>query len=402
MKSYRYIARDLSAVRKQGLTEAASAQDVVNWLHQQSLTPVSVDEVSESAGKSRRRSQRRIKSGDLVAFCSQLTTMVGAGIPVAAALDTIAEDTENIQLQEVLQQVTERIQKGEPFSESIARFPKLFNQLSCAIILAGETGGNLSAALSRLTEYFENRDQLKKKIKGAITYPVFIFSFITLMVIFIMTFIIPRFRVIFDELGGEMPAFSRAFMGFHDVLCHNLAYIAGSFVFLTTSAVLFSKTKAGHSLYSRIALGVPLVGKVSIAAFIAVFCRTMATLLAAGVSVLEVFDVLSRMTNNDVIKSAIVRAREHIVGGSSVSSSMASAGFFPNMVVHMVRVGEESSSLSTVLERTAKYYERRVDETITTVMSLLEPIMILIVGAIVSVVVLALYLPIFTMSDIAG
>lgn len=403
MKSYKYIARDSSGTRKDGLTQAACTNDVLSWLRQQSLTPVSVNEISTAAKEKRIRSGRkRIKAADLAALCSQLTTMLEGGIPITSALSIVAEDIENSQLQQVLKQVAERMQKGEPFSESMAKFPRVFNQLACAIVLAGEIGGNLAGALQRLADYFENRDKLISKVRSAISYPIFMFTFIVLLVIFIMTFIIPRFRSIFAELGNDLPAFTKAFMMFYDGLRNNILYIIGMFILLIISVVIISKTKKGHSAFCRIALSLPLLGKMLSQAFVVMFCRTMATLLAAGVSVLEVFDILSSMTRNDIIKSAIIRTKEHIVGGSDVSLSMSVAGFFPNMVVKMVQVGEESGSLSTVLEKTAHYYERKVDATITLVMSLLEPMMIVTVGAIVMVIVLALYLPIFSMSNMKG
>jgi type IV pilus assembly protein PilC len=191
-------------------------------------------------------------------------------------------------------------------------------------------------------------------------------------------------------------------MAFYDMLRFNLLYIIGSVLAVVILASLtYSKSKKGHYLFCRIVLGLPLLGKIFSQAFVATFCRTMSTLIAAGVSVLEVFDILSVMTNNDIIKTAIMRTREQIVEGSNISLSLAASGFFPNMVVKMIQVGEESGSLSKVLDRTSDYYERKVDSTITTVMSLLEPIMIVTVGSIVLVVVLALYLPIFSMSDMA-
>ena len=270
------------------------------------------------------------------------------------------------------------------------------------MILAGETGGNLPTVLHRLAEYFDNRDKLAKKVKGAMAYPVFVLTFIVLIVVAIMTFIIPRFRKIFDQIGGELPAFTQAFMGFYDFLRYNIVYIIGSLLLLIVFGVLTSKMKKGHYVFCRIALAIPLLGKVLKGAFVAIFCRTMATLMGAGVPVLEVFSILSTMTNNDIIKSAIIQTRERLVGGSKISLSMAATGFFPNMVVKMIQVGEETGSLSKVLDTTSNYYERKVDSTITTLMSLLEPIMILTVGAIVSVIVLALYLPIFSMSGSAG
>lgn len=399
MASYKYIARDLSGLRQEGLRLAVSPNDVLSWLREQGFTPISVNEISANIKQARRASRRkRIKSADLAALCWQLTTMVEGGIPITAAVETLAEDIENLHLQEVLKHILEKMEKGEPFSESIAAFPNIFNKLSCAIILAGETSGNLPAALHRLAEYFDNRDRLAKKVKGAMAYPVFVFTFIVLIVIFIMTFIIPRFRAIFDQFGGKLPAFTQAFMGFYDFLCHNIVYLIGSILLLIISMILASKTSQGHYLFSRVGLSLPLFGKLISRAFITTFCKTMSTLLSAGVSVLEVFDILLAMSNNDVIKAAITQTKEHIVAGSNISSSMTTCGFFPNMVIKMVQVGEESGSLPNVLERTADYYERKIDATINTLMGLLEPIMIVTVGGIVLTVVLALYLPIFSMS----
>ena len=403
MKSYSYIARDSAGARKKGLTQAISSNDVLDWLRGQGFTPISIDEIFAGTKTILRATRRkRVKSADMGAFCWQLTTMLEGGIPVTTALDTISEDTDNLQLQQVLQQISDKVKKGQPFSECAAEFPKIFNKLSCAILLAGETGGNLANVLRKLAEYFDNRDKLAKKIKGAVAYPIFVMTFIVLIVTAIMAFIVPKFRMMFEQLGGELPAFTQGFMWVYDMICQNIIYIIGLVLMLIIMSVLFNKTPKGHYWFSKLLLSLPLFGKVLKRSFVAVFCRTTSTLLIAGVSVLEAFDILSGMTGNDVIKSAIVETREHILEGSNISLSMAATGFFPNMVVKMIQVGEESGSLPVVLERTSDHYERKVDSIITTMTSLLEPIMIITVGAIVSVVVIALYLPIFTMSDMSG
>jgi type IV pilus assembly protein PilC len=368
MKSYQYIARDLSGAKKIGYSQAASTSDVLDWLNDQGFTPVSVSEVSAGAnkkkGQSRTKARRkRIKSADMSALCWQLTTMVEGGIVITTALETIAEDIENKFL----------------------------------------AGGTLAASLRRLAEYYDNRDKLAKKVKGATAYPVFVLTFIVAIVVFIMAFIIPRFKVIFDQFGGELPAFTQAFMNFYDFLRHNLLLLIGGTMFVILMAVFaYTKTRKGHYVFSKMMLRLPMLGGIYSQAFIATFCTTMSTLLNAGVSVLEVFDMLSGMTSNDIIKDAVISTRERVVGGLNIHLSMTESGFFPNLVIKMIQVGEESGSLSRVLERTAAYYERKVDSTITTLMSLLEPVMIITVGAIVLVIVLALYLPIFTMSDVTG
>ncbi len=399
MKSFKYSACDASGARKEGLTQAESDNDVIAWLREHGYTPVSVQEIAQALQQKNPKGRRhkRIKSAEIAALCWQVTTMVEGGIPITTAFETISDDIENLQLQDILRQILDKMRRGESFSASVSEFPQVFDQLSRAIILAGETSGNLPEALKRVAEHFDSRDKLARKVKGAMAYPIFVLCFIVLIVIFIMSFIIPRFRTIFDQFGNELPAFTQAFMDFYDIVRHNLLFIIG-FVFISVCLAIFtSKTPKGHRLFSRLALRMPLFGKIISQAFVSTFCKTTATLLAAGVSVLEVFDILSTMTKNDVIKDAIVKAREYIVQGSNVSLGLATAGFFPNMVVKMIQVGEESGSLPQVLERTSDYYERKVDSTINTVLGLLEPIMIVTVGAIVLVVILALYLPIFSM-----
>jgi len=325
--------------------------------------------------------------------------MVEGGIPITSALETISDDIDNLSLRQILTQVLEKMHRGQPFSESLAEYPKVFNGLTIAMVMAGETGGALPQTLRRLAEYFDERDKLKKKITTAMAYPIFVFALIIGIVMFIMAFIIPRFRKMFEQLGGNLPAFTRGFMKFYDIVRFNIHYIAGALVLLIITLSLINKTRKGHHGFSRLALDIPLFGKVISQGFVAIFCRTMSTLIGAGVSILEVFDILAGMTKNDIIKGAIVRTREQIVEGSNLSTSLASSGFFPNLVVKMMQVGEESGALSRVLERTADYYERKVDATIKTLISLLEPIMIVTVGGIVLIVVLALYLPIFSLKS---
>jgi len=402
MKSYGYVARDARGTQKKGVAQAVSSTEVLNQLREQGFTPISVKEVAQSQAtkKPKERGQRRrIKSADLAALCWQLATMLHGGIPITTAIDIIGEDTDNLQLRMILRQLSEKVKKGQPFSECVAEFPRVFNRMACAMVMAGETSGNIASAMGKLAQYFENRDKLAKKVKGAMAYPIFVLSFIILIVIFIMAFIVPRFRKIFDQIGGTLPAFTRGFMGFYDVLRYNILYIIGAVIVLTVLAKFAYRTKKGHYVFSKVLLALPLFGKIFSQAFVATFCRTTSTLLAAGVSVLEAFNILTGMTDNDIIRTAILKTRESIVGGANISQSMSSSGFFPNMVVKMIQVGEESGSLPEVLEKTSEHYERKVDAMITTLMNLLEPVMIISVGGVVSIVVIALYLPIFTMSD---
>ncbi len=396
------MARSYSGETREGYTKAASEADLLNWLREQGCTALNVEVVSSGAVKKTGSLVKRISAAQLAAAFWQLTTMVEGGITVADALEGIAEDMENAKLQKILQKMLTHVERGGMVSDSMAKFPGVFNQLVISLVMAGETGGNLAAAFQRVAEFYTNRDRLARKIKKAVAYPAFVLGFVVLVVIVIMTLIIPRFQEMFKSFGsGNLPAFTRSFMAVYNVVAGNWYYIIGGLVFLIVMFYLwFTRVGVFHSLCSRLFMRVPLFGKLLKYAFIASFCKTMSNLLRGGVSVQETFDILIDMTRNELIRSHLIAVKEGVVGGSSIYLSMLATKFFPNMVVKMVRAGEESGSLWKTLDRTADYYEEKVDATISTITSLLEPIMIIMVGGIVLVVVLALYLPIFQISDL--
>jgi type IV pilus assembly protein PilC len=393
--SYKYIARDIAGSRREGEIEAGSTMDVLSFLQERDWTPVSIGQVAGEIKKKKGiLGPSRIRSSDLSAVFWELTTMINGGIPLTTSLETISEDIENHTLQKVLLDVLERVEKGEPFSDSILQHPVVFNQLTYAIILAGEISGDLGKSFRRLAEYYDGRDKLARKVRAAVSYPAFVFGFLVLIVAVLMIFIIPQFIEIFEEFGSKLPAFTRGFIGFYKIIVGNGWYIFGGiFALLLFCIILHTKTKSGHRFFSKIALRLPLLGRILKYAFVSTFSRTMSTLLNAGVPMLDAFDIMSRMSRNDVIKDTINRSKDLIEQGSSVSLGMMTTDFFPNLVIKMVQVGEDSGSLGEVFERTAEHYERKVDSAITTLTTLLEPIMIITVGAIVLVVVIALYLP---------
>jgi type IV pilus assembly protein PilC len=399
MEIYKYVARDVSGSRKEGLRQATSHLEVLVWLREQGITPVSVHKVKQGS-KGGGRGRKHVSSSELATLCWQLTTMIEGGVPITAAISTIGEDTDNATMRNTLGQLCDRMQKGETFSDAITDYPKVFNQLFCAMVSAGEKGGTLPTSLNRLAHYFDNRDKLIRKVRTAMAYPIFVLCFISFIVVMIMTFIIPRFRVIFKQIGGSLPLFTKMYMGVYDFILAYLPFVLIGLGVVVFATVSYSKTKTGHEHFSRFVLRIPLIGKILAQAFIAVFCRTLSTLLSSGVPILEALNILAGMSKNDVIRAAVLRTREHIVEGSSISLSMAACGFFPNLVVKMTQVGEESGSLPSVLDRTADYYERRVDSLLTTLTGVMEPALIIVVGAIVLITVLALYLPIFNISDI--
>ncbi len=399
MKGYRFIASDQVGNRREGLVQADSPDAVLERLRSQNLVPISIDEVKIKEKQTKKRSYRgRVKASHVSDLCWQLATMLEGGIPITNAIGILAEDVPNLQIREALLRIQEKVSRGVPFSEGVAEYPKIFNKLACAVILAGETSGTLAGALERVARYYDSRDKLIRKIRGALAYPAIMLCVVILIIIVIMTFIIPRFRIIFNQFGKELPVFSRAFMASYDFICHNIIYVIISAIVLAGAIIAAARTKRGHAFLGRMVLSAPIFGRMRTEAFVTIFCRTFATLVESGVPMLEILSILAGMTANDIIRMAIVTTREHVVGGSNLSLSMASSGFFPNMLIKMVQVGEESGSLPTVLERTGDHYERRLNSTIEAMTILLEPLLILTIGSIVLMVAIALYLPIFTMS----
>jgi type IV pilus assembly protein PilC len=399
MANFEYVAWDKSGNSYEGFKQANSQEDVLVFLREEGLTPVSVKPV-QSDTKSQKSTVRykRVKSADLSAFCWQLGTMTEGGLPITTAIETIAEEMENKYFEEILMRIAQNLERGETFSECIAEHPKVFNAMCCAMIMAGETSGSLANCLQRLAVYYANRDKLIRKVRGALAYPIFAVVFIILIVVALMIFIIPRFTIMFAQFEGELPTFTKGFIFVYDSLMYNAHYIVGAVILAAFALYGYSRTDLGHHNFSRFALSVPLFGKIKLQAFVAMFCKTLSTLIASGVPILEAFEILAGMTTNDVLKDGILDTREQMVEGTNVSLSMEASGFFPNVAIKMAKIGEQSGSLSSVMEKTSEYYEKRVDSLVSTMLGLIEPILIITVGAIVLVVILAMYLPIFSMS----
>ncbi|MFH1616872.1 MAG: type II secretion system F family protein [Planctomycetota bacterium] len=401
MANYKYIAWDPAGKRRQGICQANSESEVLSWLKDRNLTAVAVSGAGEGQAKKRKKIQvRSVKSADLASFCWQLSTMIEGGVPITEAIETIADDMEHRYFRYILEQITDRIRQGESISDVIKSYPKVFGVLCSSMILAGETGGTLSKTLQRLAVYYDNRDKLKRKVRAALAYPLFVVIFVFIIIGIMMVLVIPRFKMLFKMLKGELPAFTRLFMGGYEWLVFHMPLLIVIICVLIALFVLYYKTKKGHRRISQFVLKIPIIGKLLSMAFLAVFFRTLSTLLEGGVPILEALQILSKMSANDVIIDSIKGARENIVEGTNISAGLGKSVLFPNLAVKMTQVGEESGSLPEVAEKIAQHYEKKVDDTVTFLTTIMEPLLIIMVGGIVLVTVLALYLPIFTMSDV--
>jgi len=384
-----------------GVLQGDSRSEILTWLREKSFTPVSLQEVALATEKKKKgRRRMHIRSSDMASFCWQLNTMIDGGVTITDAIDTILEDIDNRRLQGVLKEVSEKMKTGQSFYESVREYPKIFNELFCAMIRAGESSGTLTVVLTRLADYYDRRDDLNRKVRKAIAYPAFVVGFVIVVLVVMMTLIIPRFMDIFDSMGSKLPAFTKGFMEVYKFAIHNVHFALGGFAGVVILLVLFNRSAYGHRLFSRLRLRVPIMRTILKFAFVATYGRTMSTLLGAGVSVLNAIEILEGMTKNDIIKDVLARAKSQIAEGVGIAMSMSGNTIFPSLMVKMVQVGEESGSLPQVLDRSSTYYEKKLDAAVMTMISILEPSMIVVVGGIVLVVLIALYMPIFSMSDI--
>lgn len=400
MQTFEYTAWDRSGNCHQGLRQADSRQEILNYLRHENMTPVSIVEMEltlpeERAAKVR---ARKVRSEHLAAFCWQLATMLEGGLSITSAIQTIAEETQNVYFEHVLLQIASALEQGEPLSAAIAQYPGVFNHMARAMLMAGETSGSLVGSLQHLADYYLDRDKLSKKVKGAMAYPIFVISFIILIVVALMTFIVPRFEIMFKQFKGELPAFTRAFMAFYHGTVSHLPYLLVGLAAVGLGLFVLSKTQFGRLLICRIELNLPLIGSIKRMAFVSIFCRTMSLLVSSGVSVLDAYRILADMTSNQLLRNAVLEARRQVTEGRDMASSLASSGYFPGVAVKMTQIGEQTGSMVSVMKKTSEFYSRKVEERIASMLGMMEPILIVSVGAVVLVVLLAMYLPIFSMS----
>ena len=399
MKTFEYVAWDHDGNCKEGLRQAASQEDLLTCLRSEQLTPAVVNEVIGAKPKEKAQVRyKTVKSQDLATFCWQLNTMLAGGLSITGAIETIADEIPNPYFESLLKNMSGQIEKGMSFTDGVRQHPRVFSKLACAIIMAGETGGSLVSSLERLAEHYENRDKLIRKVRSAMAYPCFVVGFVILIVIALMTMIIPRFSLMFEEFNGELPAFTRGFMAVYDGIVHYSLHIGVVTAGIVIGLMMYGKTTKGHEKFCQFTLSVPIFGKIILMSFVAMFCKTLGTLIGAGVSLLDAFGILAEMTNNDLLKRGVLQTRDKMAEGKNISQSMEEVGFFPGVAIKMAQIGENSGSLASVMEKTSEYYEKKVDGLVSMMLGMLEPILIVTVGSIVLVVILAMYLPIFSMS----
>jgi type IV pilus assembly protein PilC len=346
--------------------------------------------------------QPSVKERDLVIFVRQFSTMIDAGLPLVQSLDILQEQQENPTFKRVIRQVKRDVEEGSTLSDAIKKHPRVFDNLFVNLVAAGEIGGILDVILNRLAAYIEKMANLKKKVKGAMTYPAIVVSIALVVVAVILVYVIPIFAGLFKDAGASLPALTLSVMNLSGFVQSYFHWIIGGVILLVVAAARFRRTERGRDITDRLLLRLPVVGILVRKVAVARFTRTLGTMLSSGVPILEALDVVASAAGNTVVENAIRKARSAIAEGQPVAEPLQESKVFPIMVTQMIAVGEATGALDTMLAKVADFYDEEVNAAVDALTSLLEPMLIVFLGVTIGVLLVAMYLPIFQIADVVS
>lgn len=397
MAEFVWEARSRAGELRKGTMEADDQDAVFTRLRAQQLNPV---KVKKKAGAISFKIGTGVSGKDIVTFTRLFATMIDAGLPIVQCLDILQGQTDNKAFSVVLRDVKSNVEQGSTFSDSLRKHPKVFDPLYTNLVQAGEVGGILDTILQRLATYYEKSMKLKRQVRGAMVYPsVVLFVFIAVLFI-LLGWVIPSFKTIFKDLGSsdELPALTQMIITVSEVFIGYLPLvILGLIAIVVFIVVTYSRPKTKR-IYHMIFLKMPILGNVLRKVAVARFTRTLGTLLASGVPILDAMDIVAKTAGNIIIEEGIQFTRARVAEGKNMAPPLMETGVFPPMVVQMVGVGEQTGALDAMLNKIADFYEEEVDVAVASLTSLIEPVMMVGIGGTVGVVLIGMYLPIFSLA----
>jgi type IV pilus assembly protein PilC len=393
MPYFNYTIRDANGQTRSGKVEAPNAEELKKRLQAEGLQVLEVTE-DRKAPRVPAGGYGRVKLSDLAIFARQFSTMLDAGVSLIRCLDVLQAQTNNARLRKILMDLSARVESGESLSRSMARHPKAFSQLIIGLIRAGEVGGVLEESLQRIAGFLEKDVELRRKIRSALTYPVIVLLAAVGIVIFLVSWLVPQFASLFKELGiKELPAPTQFLVDLSALFTQRWYVVIIAVVAILIAYKLFVSTRVGRRVADRVKLRVPVFGPLHHKIVMARFSRTMGTLLASGVPILQAMETVAGVVGNSVVSDAVIESRARIREGEKIADPLQRSKMFPPMVVHMVSVGEESGSLDHMLNKIADFYENEVEMTIASLTAAIEPVMIVLLGIIVGFIVISMFLP---------
>ena len=402
MPVYQWVGKNRNSEVKKGELEAAS-QDAANaQLVRQRITPTKIKEKPKDLFENVSFLQPKVKERDIILFARQFSTMIDAGLPIIQCLDILYSQQANATFKKMLKDIKESVEGGATLAEALKKFPKQFDSLFVNMIAAGEAGGILDAILRRLAAYMEKAARLKSQVKGAMTYPIVTLLIAIVVLAVILVFVIPVFQEMFADFGGELPVPTQIVVAMSEMVKSKIIYILVGIFLFVFAFKKFYKTEKGHDIVDDLLLKLPVFGQLLRKVAVSKFTRTMGTMLASGVAILEALDIVAKTAGNRSVEKAIYNVRSGIAEGRTMADPLQESGVFPPMVCQMIGVGESTGALDAMLEKIADFYDEEVDQAVDNLTSLIEPFMLVFLGVTIGGLVVAMYLPIFKMAGAMG
>jgi len=411
MGAYSYRAMDRAGKEIRGQIEASTEEVVIDRLRGMGYFPTEVKKAKDKMGNvtleeipgikqfMKLLTRGKVPLKQMMPFTRQLSVLISAGLPLLRSMRILSEQSESANLKEALRGIAAEIESGNTLSEGMAKFPAIFDRLFVNMIRAGEIGGALEQVLERLAVFAEKSAQIRSKIKAAMWYPVFVFGIAGTILSGILIYIVPAFQDIYEDLGAELPDMTQLLIRMSEIVTQRFWVIILTVVFIVAIWKFLRRYDWGRFGTDTVILRLPVIGKILQKAAIARWSRTFSTLLEAGVPILQTLLIVKDTSGNEVISRAVMEVHDSIKEGETISDPLKKFSIFPPLVVHMVAVGEETGNIDTMLNKVAEFYEREVDDAVEGLAKLIEPLLIVFLGVIIGFVVIALYMPVFSLAS---
>lgn len=401
MPVYKYKAINESGKAVQGVIDAESPKNASEKLKREGVYLSSLHEAKESKSRSY-NPFKSIKISELAVTTRQFSTLISAGLPLEASLSALSEQTEDARLGQILAEVRERVSEGSSLANALGEHKNVFSDLYINIVRAGEASGTLDIVLLRLADFLETQAALTSRVRGALIYPMFMFFIGGGVLFFTMTYVIPRIAKIFEESSNSLPFMTLILIKISDFLNNYILLILLFVIILVFAAFRFNKTERGQMFFDRLMLKVPVFGKLTSMVVISRFTRTLGTLLSSGIPLLDALEIGEAVMGNRVYGKTLQEVRVNVREGASLAQPLRESGVFPPLVTRMIAVGEQTGEMEAMLSKVADIYDQQVETMVSTLTSLLEPVMIVIIGAVMAFIVFAVLLPIFNLTSTIG
>ncbi|OPX96446.1 MAG: Type II secretion system protein F [Syntrophorhabdus sp. PtaB.Bin006] len=402
MPLFEWQGKTVKGETTSGTLKADSEVALRGMLRKEGTIVTRVTEKEETEKTGRYNPKKKIKPLSVVVFTRQLATMITSGLPLVQSLEILSNQIEDQNLRGIVKEIKEKIEGGSRFADALMDYPKCFDELFVNLVVAGEEGGMLDTVLNRLALYMEKIEKLKKKIKSAMIYPISIIVVAIGVVMVLLIFVIPVFETMFKDMGAELPVPTQIVVNLSRLVKSSVHYMIGVLVAIVFLFRRYYRTESGRRKIDRLILKAPVFGVLALKSSVARVTRTLATLLSSGVAILESLVIVARVAKNKIIEDALVVARTRISEGKSMSQPLQESGIFPPMVIQMVQVGESTGSLDNMLNKVADFYEEDVDNLVTNLTALMEPMIMAFLGVILGGLIIAMYLPIFKLGTAVG